>query len=73
MDGIIKFEDIPERTYMLPSGKIKGVDTGRVYKPGHKILVNIKDASYVDKAVYYNLVDNLTLTESDSNKLTRKL
>lgn len=73
MDGIIKFEDMPERTYMLPSGKIKGVDTGRVYKPGHKVLLTIKDATYVDKSIYYNLVDNLTLTESDSNKLTRKL
>lgn len=73
MDGIIKFDDMPERTYMLPSGKIKGVDTGRVYKPGHKVLLTIKDATYVDKSIYYNLVDNLTLTESDSNKLTRKL
>mgnify|MGYP004507872717 CR=1 FL=1 len=73
MDGIIKFDDMPERTYMLPSGKLKGVDTGRVYKPGHKVLLTIKDATYVDKSIYYNLVDNLTLTESDSNKLTRKL
>lgn len=73
MDGIIKFDDMPERTYMLPSGKLKGVDTGRVYKPGHKVLLTIKDATYVDKSIYYNLIDNLTLTESDSNKLTRKL
>ena len=73
MDGIIKFDDMPERTYMLPSGKLKGVDTGRVYKPGHKVLLTIKDATYVDKTIYYNLIDNLTLTESDSNKLTRKL
>lgn len=73
MDGIIKFNDMPERTYMLPSGKLKGVDTGRVYKPGHKVLLTIKDATYVDKSIYYNLIDNLTLTESDSNKLTRKL
>ena len=73
MDGIIKFDDMPERTYMLPSGKLKGVDTGRVYKPGHKVLLTIKDATYVDKSIYYNLVDNLTLTESDCNKLTRKL
>ena len=54
-------------------GKLKGVDTGRVYKPGHKVLLTIKDATYVDKSIYYNLIDNLTLTESDSNKLTRKL
>ena len=73
MDGIIKFDDMPERTYMLPSGKLKGVDTGRVYKPGHKVLLTIKDATYVDKSIYYNLVDNLTLTECDNNKLTRKL
>lgn len=73
MDGIIKFDDMPERTYMLPSGKLKGVDTGRVYKLGHKVLLTIKDATYVDKSIYYNLIDNLTLTESDSNKLTRKL
>lgn len=73
IDGIIKFDDMPERTYMLPSGKLKGVDTGRVYKPGHKVLLTIKDATYVDKSIYYNLIDNLTLTESDSNKLTRKL
>lgn len=73
MDGIIKFDNMPERTYMLPSGKLKGVDTGRVYKPGHKVLLTIKDATYVDKSIYYNLIDNLTLTESDSNKLTRKL
>lgn len=73
MDGIIKFDDMSERTYMLPSGKLKGVDTGRVYKPGHKVLLTIKDATYVDKSIYYNLIDNLTLTESDSNKLTRKL
>lgn len=73
MDGIIKFDDMPERTYMLPSGKLKGVDTGRVYKPGHKVLLTIKDATYVDKSIYYNLIENLTLTESDSNKLTRKL
>ena len=73
MDGIIKFDDMPERTYMLSSGKLKGVDTGRVYKPGHKVLLTIKDATYVDKSIYYNLIDNLTLTESDSNKLTRKL
>ena len=73
MDGIIKFDDMPERTYMLPSGKLKGVDTGRVYKPGHKVLLTIKDATFVDKSIYYNLIDNLTLTESDSNKLTRKL
>lgn len=73
MDGIIKFDDMPERTYMLPSGKLKGVDTGKVYKPGHKVLLTIKDATYVDKSIYYNLIDNLTLTESDSNKLTRKL
>lgn len=73
MDGIIKFDDMPERTYMLPSGKLKGVDTGRIYKPGHKVLLTIKDATYVDKSIYYNLIDNLTLTESDSNKLTRKL
>lgn len=73
MDGILKFDDMPERTYMLPSGKLKGVDTGRVYKPGHKVLLTIKDATYVDKSIYYNLIDNLTLTESDSNKLTRKL
>ena len=73
MDGIIKFDDMPERTYMLPSGKLKGVDTRRVYKPGHKVLLTIKDATYVDKSIYYNLIDNLTLTESDSNKLTRKL
>lgn len=73
MDGIIKFDDMPERTYMLPSGKLKGVDTGRVYKPGHKVLLTIKDATYIDKSIYYNLIDNLTLTESDSNKLTRKL
>lgn len=73
MDGIIKFDDMPERTYMLPSGKLKGVDNGRVYKPGHKVLLTIKDATYVDKSIYYNLIDNLTLTESDSNKLTRKL
>lgn len=73
MDGIIKFDDMPERTYMLPAGKLKGVDTGRVYKPGHKVLLTIKDATYVDKSIYYNLIDNLTLTESDSNKLTRKL
>ena len=73
MDGIIKFDDMPERTYMLPSWKLKGVDTGRVYKPGHKVLLTIKDATYVDKSIYYNLIDNLTLTESDSNKLTRKL
>lgn len=73
MDGIIKFDDMPKRTYMLPSGKLKGVDTGRVYKPGHKVLLTIKDATYVDKSIYYNLIDNLTLTESDSNKLTRKL
>lgn len=73
MDGIIKFDDMPERTYILPSGKLKGVDTGRVYKPGHKVLLTIKDATYVDKSIYYNLIDNLTLTESDSNKLTRKL
>ena len=73
MDGIIKFDDMPERTYMLPSGKLKGVDTGRVYKPGHKVLLTIKDATYVDKSIYYNLIDNLTLTESDNNKLTRKL
>lgn len=73
MDGIIKLDDMSERTYMLPSGKLKGVDTGRVYKPGHKVLLTIKDATYVDKSIYYNLIDNLTLTESDSNKLTRKL
>lgn len=73
MDGIINYDSMPERTYMLPSGKLKGVDTGRVYKPGHKVLLTIKDATYVDKSIYYNLIDNLTLTESDSNKLTRKL
>lgn len=73
MDGIIKFDDMLERTYMLPSGKLKGVDTGRIYKPGHKVLLTIKDATYVDKSIYYNLIDNLTLTESESNKLTRKL
>ena len=73
MDGIINYDSMPERTYMLPSGKLKGVDTGRVYKPGHKVLLTVKDATYVDKSIYYNLVDNLTLTESDSNKLTRKL
>lgn len=73
MDGIINYDSMPERTYMLPSGKLKGVDTGRVYKPGHKVLLTIKDATYVDKSIYYNLVDNLTLTECDNNKLTRKL
>ena len=69
MDGIINYDSMPERTYMLPSGKLKGVDTGRVYKPGHKVLLTIKDATYVDKSIYYNL----TLTECDNNKLTRKL
>lgn len=73
MDGIINYDSMPERTYMLPSGKLKGVDTGRIYKPGHKVLLTIKDATYVDKSIYYNLVDNLTLTECDNNKLTRKL
>ena len=73
MDGIINYDSMQERTYMLPSGKQKGVDTGRVYKPGHKVLLTIKDATYVDKTIYYNLVDNLTLTECDNNKLTRKL
>ena len=73
MDGIINYDSMPERTYLLPSGKLKGVDTGRIYKPGHKVLLTIKDATYVDKSIYYNLVDNLTLTECDNNKLTRKL
>lgn len=73
MDGIIEFDDLPERTYMTPAGKLKGVETGRMYKVGHKVLVSVKSATYVDKLVYYKLIDNLTLTESESKKLTKNL
>lgn len=71
MDGIIYYEDMDDEVYMLPSGKLKSAITGRVYKIGHKLEAEILDASYIDKMIYYKLIDNLTLTEADEKKLLK--
>ena len=71
MDGIIYFEDLNDDVFMLPSGKLKSNITGRVYKIGHKLEVEILNASYTDKLIYYKMIDNLTLSEADEKKLLK--
>lgn len=73
MDGVVSYENMPEQTRMTEKGKIKGLTTGRTYKVGHKVLLNVLNASYVDNTIYYSLVDNLTITESETKKLTKTL
>lgn len=73
LDGIIYFEDFNDDIYMLPSGNLKSKITGKIYKVGHKLEVEIKDASYKDKTIYYVLIDNLTLREVEKVKLQRAL
>ena len=73
MDGIVYSDNMPEMTYLTPGGKLKGTDTERTYKVGHKVLLNLLDASYADKMIYYKLVDNLTLTEAEGKKLVKRV
>ncbi len=73
MDGIVEYENMPEETRITEKGKIKGLTTDRTYKIGHKVLLNVLDASYIDNTIYYKLEDNLTLTESEAKKLVKKL
>lgn len=73
MDGIVSYNDMPEQVTLLPSGKLRGNDSKQYYKVGHKVLLEIKDASYVDKTVSYKIIENLTLKELNEQKLIKKL
>ncbi len=73
MDGIIYTKDFNDDVYFLPSGKLKSRVTGNQYKVGHKLEVEIKDASYFDKIIYYKLLRNITLEEVKEKKLQKKL
>ncbi len=73
MDGIIYIEDFNDEVYYISSGKLKSRITGNQYKIGHKLEVEIKDASYFDKTIYYKLLKNLTLEEGKQKKLEKKL
>lgn len=72
MDGVIYIDDFNnDKVYMLPSGKLKSRITGNVYKIGHKLEAEIKDASYTEKTIYYKLIKNLTLEEVQEKKLQK--
>ncbi len=69
VSGIINFEDLSNNNFkMLPSGRIKNKENGRIYKVGHKLEVKIKDVSLSDGVVYFSEITNLTLDEAESNK-----
>ena len=69
MDGIITIEDLHDDVIFLPTGKLKSKITGNYYKIGHKLEVEIKDASYKDNIIYYNYINNLTLQDVKERKL----
>ena len=73
MDGIIYTKDFNDDVYFLPSGKLKSKITGNQYKVGHKLEVEIKDASYFDKMIYYKLIRDITIEEVKEKKLQKKL
>ena len=74
MDGIIRFDDMLINDFrLLPSGKLKSRETGRVYKVGHKLEVEILDISFADRSVFYRELSNLTIKEVEEEKRRKKL